>query len=113
NEPQIKKIREAFEDLIVGPAMQTFADPFDPLMDLTSLSQETLDPLLQYALESDELFEEWFGSAMQFDVAGKRSGPEMQRMLLGECVERGGCLLVRTRGAAGAMVPLAYQVIEY
>jgi hypothetical protein len=55
NNAQIKRIRDAIEDLIVGPGVQTFADPFDPLMDLTSLSEDTLDPLLQYALEADEL----------------------------------------------------------
>ena len=119
NNAQIRRIREAIEDLIVGPGMQTFADPFDPLMDLTDLTEETLDPLLQYALEADELFEEWFCSAESFDVAGKRSGPDVQRMLVGECVERGGCLLLRSGGQGsgfrvqGSGVPLAYQLVEY
>lgn len=114
NNAQIKGIREAIEDLLVGPGMQTFADPFDPLMDITDLSQETLDPLLQYALEADELYEEWFGDKDQFDVAGKRSGADVQRMLIGECVERGGCLLLRSANdQPGQVVPLAYQIVEY
>jgi len=114
NNAQIKRIREAIEDLIVGAGVLTFADPFDPLMDLTALSRDTLDPLLQYALEADELYEEWFSDAAQFDVAGKRSGADVQRMLVGECVERGGCLLVRTAtDRPGQLVPLAYQIVEY
>jgi lambda family phage portal protein len=113
NEPQIKRIRDAFEDLVVGPGVQTFADPFEPTLDLTDLSEETLDPLLAYALESDDLFDEWFLDPLQFDAAGKRSGPDVQRMAMGECVERGGILLVRTGGAKGAPIPLAYQIIEY
>jgi hypothetical protein len=43
NNAQIKKIEEALCDLIVGPGMLTFADPFDPLMDLTALTAEDLD----------------------------------------------------------------------
>lgn len=114
NNAQIKRIREAIEDLIVGSACQTFADPFEPTLDLTALSRETLDPLLQYALEADDVFEEWFSSAEQFDAAGKRSGPDVQRMLVGECVERGGCLLVRTStDRPGNIVPLCYQLVEY
>lgn len=114
NNAQIKRIPEVIQDLVVGPGMQTFADPFDPLLDLASLSRETLDPYLTYALESDELFDEWFLDAGQCDAAGKRSGPDLQRMAIGECVERGGCLLVRTSSSRpGRLVPLAYQVVEY
>lgn len=113
NNAQIKRIRDAIEDLLVGSGMQTFADPFDPLLDITDLSEETLDPLIQYALESDEVFEDWFCDEKQFDAAGKRSGPDIQRMMAGECVERGACLLVRTaRREPGRIVPLCYQVIE-
>jgi lambda family phage portal protein len=115
NEPQLKRIRDAIEDLIVGPGVMTFADPFDPLVDLKALlSPDTLDEYLRYALEADELFEEWFCDPKQFDLAGKRSGPEVQRMLLGENVERGGCLLVRVASdEPGRTVPLCYQIVEY
>jgi lambda family phage portal protein len=114
NEPQIKRIRDAIEDLIVGPGVMTFADPFDPLVDLTALTRETLDDYLLYALESDDLFEEWFTDPKQFDLAGKRSGPEVQRMICGENVERGGCLLIRTAvSGPNRLVPLCYQVVEY
>jgi lambda family phage portal protein len=112
NEPQIKRIRDAIEDLIVGTGLMTFADPFDPLVDLSALSKDTLDDYLAYALEADEIFEEWFNDPEQFDVAGKRSGADIQRMLVGENVERGGCLLVQT-SKRGGIVPLSYQIIEY
>lgn len=114
NNAQIKRIVEALQDLIVGPGVLTFADPFDPLLDLTDLSRDSLDPLLTYALESDDLFDEWFAEREEFDVAGKRSGPEIQRILLAECVERGGCLLLRsTVKGPDRIVPRAWQVIEY
>jgi lambda family phage portal protein len=114
NEPQLKRIRDAIEDLIVGPGVMTFADPFDPLVDLSALTRDTLDRYLAYALEADELFEEWFSDPKQFDIAGKRSGADMQRMLVGENVERGGCLLVRMNSRApGRMVPLCYGIFEY
>jgi lambda family phage portal protein len=114
NEPQCKRIRDAIEDLIVGPGMLTFADPFDPLIDLTALSKDTLDSYLSYALESDELFAEWFNDEKQFDIAGKRSGPDMQRMLVGENVERGGVLLLKVAAKGpNRTVPLAYQIVEY
>ena len=116
NNAQIKRIVEALVDLIVGPGMLTFADPFDPLLDLTDLSEETLDEHLTYALEADDLFEEWFGDPAQFDAAGKRSGPDIQRMILSECVERGGCLLVRSQatGARGQrVIPRQWQLVEY
>lgn len=113
NNAQIKRIVEALTKLIVGPGLLTFADPFEPTLDLAALSRETLDPILAEALEGDDLFDQWFGS-FQVDVAGKRSGPELQRMLLSECVERGGCLLIRSQLAGrGRTVPLAYQIVEY
>lgn len=117
NNAQIKRIVEALTDLIVGPGMLTFADPFDPLLDITSLSRDNLDEHITYSLEADDLFDEWFGGvddAGQFDVAGKRSGPEVQRMLVSECVERGGVLLVRTnRNDPRRIVPRCWQVVEY
>jgi hypothetical protein len=114
NEPQIKRIRDAIEDLIVGPGVMTFADPFDPLVDLSACCPGTRSTLLRYALEADELFEEWFCDPKQFDLAGKRSGPEVQRMLVGENVERGGCLLVRVASnKPGRILPLCYQIVEY
>ena len=113
NNAQVKRIVEALTDLIVGPGMLTFADPFDPLLDLTSLSLETLDEHLTYALEADDLYDQWFLDPEQFDQAGKRSGPDVQRMLIGECVETGDVLLVRTQSnRPGRIVPLCYQIVE-
>lgn len=118
NNAQIKRIPEAITDLVVGPGMLTFADPFDPLLDLTALTRETLDPLLAYALEADDLFDEWFLDKDQFDAGGRLSGPEMQRMAVHECAERGGVLIVRSGGgrgsvSSGRVLPLAYQLVEY
>ncbi len=113
NNAQLKRIPEALCDLVVGPEMMTFADPFDPLMDLTDLSRETLDPLLSYALEADDLFEQWFHDRSQVDWAGKLTGPELQRMALHEAIEVGDCLLLRTQTSEpGRIVPLGYQILE-
>jgi len=114
NNAQIKKIVEALVDLIVGPGMLTFADPFGPSLDLDALSRDTLDAALTYALEADDLFDEWWLDPTQFDAAGKRSGPDFQRQVLSECVERGGCLLVRsTRSGRERVVPRQWQLVEY
>jgi lambda family phage portal protein len=114
NEPQAKKVRDVLEDLIVGGGLLTFADPFVGVTNLRGLTRDALDGFLNYALEADDLFEEWFCDKEQFDVAGKRTGPEVQRMLLGETVERGGCLLVRSMSdEPGRLVPLCYQIVEY
>jgi lambda family phage portal protein len=113
NNAQIKKIEEALCDLIVGPGMLTFADPFDPLMDLTALTADDLDSALSYALEADELFEEWFCDANQFSVDGKLAGPDFQRIALAENVRVGDALILRLyRDEPGRIVPLCYQLIE-
>jgi hypothetical protein len=115
NEPQIKRIRDAIEDLIVGPGVMTFADP--------SIRSSICRPCpgtrsirlpARTRWKADELFEEWFCDPKQFDLAGKRSGPDIQRMLVGENVERGGCLLLRTAiNRPGRILPLCYQIVEY
>jgi lambda family phage portal protein len=113
NNAQIKKIEDALCDLIVGPGMLTFADPFDPLMDLTALTAEDLDSALSYALEADELFEEWFCDAKQFSVNGKLAGPDFQRIALAENVRVGDTLILRVnRNEPGRIVPLCYQILE-
>jgi lambda family phage portal protein len=114
NEPQTKKVRDALEDLIVGSGLLSFADPFVGVTNLSDITRDALDGYLNYALEADELFEEWFCDKNAFDVAGKRTGPEIQRMLLGETVERGGCLLVRSMSdEPGRLLPLQFAVVEY
>lgn len=113
NNAQIKKIEESLCDLIVGPGMLTFADPFDPLFDLTAVEPEDLDRALTYALESDELFEEWFNDASQFSADGKLAGPDFQRIALSENVRVGDVLILRIqRNEPGRIVPLCYQMLE-
>jgi lambda family phage portal protein len=113
NNAQIKKIEETLCDLIVGPGMLTFADPFDPLFDLTAVEDEDLDLALTYALEADELFEEWFNDASQFSASGKLAGPDFQRIALSENVRVGDTLILRVnRNEPGRIVPLCYQLLE-
>lgn len=113
NNAQAKRIVEALTDLVIGTGIQTFSSPFDPWMDLTSLNMAELDEGLQFALESDDLFEEWFNDPTQFDVAGKLSGPDMQRLAFSECVNVGDTLILRCqRNEPGRIMPLCYQVIE-
>lgn len=113
NNAQIKKIEEALCDLIVGPGMLTFADPFDPLLDLTALTGDDLDGALTYALEADDLYEEWFCDASQFSASGKLAGPDLQRISVLENIRVGDTLLLRiNRDEPGRIVPLCYQIIE-
>lgn len=113
NNAQAKRIIEALTDLTIGTGIQTFSSPFDPWMDLTELDQAELDEGLKFALESDDLFEEWFLSPNQFDAAGKLSGPDMQRLAFSECASVGDALILRCqRDEPGRLVPLCYQILE-
>lgn len=113
NNAQVKHIIEALTDLVVGCGVQTFADPFDPLLDLATLTKEDLDDHLRYALESDERYEAWFQEEKYFDVAGKLNGPAMHRLAMSECVETGDAIIIRShRPRRGTPITLAYQIIE-
>lgn len=118
NTAQAKCIISSIVDLVVGPGMQTYSWPFAPaelltiVTELETLSSGTLGPRLTYALESDDLFEEYSSDPEQFDVEGRLNGPEMQRMLMGESATVGNGLLVRSFLKDYKMVPLAYQLIE-
>lgn len=113
NNAQAKRIVESLTDLVIGTGIQTFSSPFDPWMDLTSLNMAELDEGLQFALESDDLFEEWFNEPGQFDAAGKLSGPDMQRLAFSECVNVGDAIILRCqRSEPGRITPLCYQIIE-
>gem|GEM_PF-6080864 len=65
NTAQGKRVRQAFQDLIVGTGFQTFAWPFAPsemfmlATELQKVDDGEIGPRLQYALESDDLYEEW------------------------------------------------------
>ena len=113
NNAQAKRIIEALTDLAIGTGIQTFASPFDPWMDLTAVDLTALDEGLRFALEADDLFEEWFNEPAQFDASGKLSGPDMQRLAFSECASVGDALILRCqRSEPGRIVPLCYQILE-
>lgn len=117
NNAQVKRIVQALTDLVVGCGVQTFAWPFLPwetlevVKELEAATSGTLNPRLRYALESDDLFEEWWNDPQQIDIEGKRSGPELQRALIREAIQVGNGFLIRVT-PKGTLVPLAYQLIE-
>lgn len=118
NTAQGKRISQALVDLVIGCGMQTYSWPFAPhelleiSTELETLESGDLGPRLKFALESDDLFEEWSSDPRQFDVEGRLSWPEMQRMMLGESVQVGNALLVRVMRSKYELVPLAYQILE-
>lgn len=119
NNCQIKRIVQSLTDLVVGRGVQTFSWPFLPwetlqiIEELDALKSGVLNPRLRFALEADELFDEWWNDPKQVDAEGKRSGAEIQRDLFRECVQVGNGLLVRvTTDRPGQLVPLAWQIIE-
>ena len=118
NTAQAKAIIGGITDLVVGTGMQAYAWPFAPselyqiVTELESLQAGELGPRLAYALESDDLFEEYVSDPQQFDAEGRLSGFEMQRMLMQESATVGNGLLVRVFLKNYKRVPLAYQLFE-
>lgn len=113
NNSQIRRISDALVDVVVGCSMQTFADPFDPTMSFEELRAGDFEDELTYALEADDLFEEWFQDPKRFSVRGKLSGPESQRLALRECVGAGSHLALECfKPTADGDVELCYQLIE-
>ncbi len=118
NTAQGKRVRLAFQDLIVGTGFQTFAWPFAPAemfnlaTELQRLEDGEIGPRLQYALEADDLYEEWSSDPEQFDFEGRLSRMEMERMAVGECVTTGNALIVRCFKPNYKIVPLCYQILE-
>lgn len=118
NTAQAKRVKTAFQDLIVGTGFQTFSWPFAPqemfqiVTELEQLEGGTLGPRLQFALEADDLYEEWSSEPTQFDIEGRLSRMEMERMALGEAVVTGNSLIVRCFRRDFDIVPLCYQIIE-
>lgn len=118
NTAQAKRIISAIVDLVVGTGMQTYSWPFasselfEIVTELESLQAGELGPRLTFALESDDLFEEWSSDPQQFDVEGRLSWVQIQRMLMQESALVGDGLLVRSFISDYKIVPLAYQIIE-
>lgn len=118
NTAQGKRVRFAFQDLVVGTGFQTFAWPFAPqemfqiVTELERLEEGDLGPRLQFALESDDLYEEWSSDPKQFDIENRLSRPEMERMAMAETVVAGNSLIIRCFRPDYKIVPLCYQIIE-
>jgi len=113
NVAQVTRIVEALTDLVVGTGIQTFASPLDPWANLTAISDDELDQFLRSSLEMDDVFCDWFEDPAQFDIAGKLSGYDVQRMMFSENVEVGDGLLLRChRKPQPGRVSLCYQLLE-
>jgi lambda family phage portal protein len=118
NTAQGKRVRMAFQDLIVGTGFQTFAWPFAPqemfqlATELEKLEGGEIGPRLQFALEADDLYEEWSSDPAQFDIEGRLSRMEMERMAVGEAVTTGNALIIRFFNPNYKIVPLCYQILE-
>lgn len=118
NTAQGKRVRQAFQDLVVGTGFQTFAWPFAPselfqlATELKRVEDGEIGPRLQYALESDDLYEEWSSDPEQFDIEGRLSRMEMERMAVGESVTTGNALIIRCFRSKYKIVPLCYQILE-
>lgn len=112
NNPHIKKSVEALQDLIVGTGVQTLADPFEPWLDLRDLSPQELDDRLAYALESDELFEEYAADRNAFSPDGRMDLSTFQRMVVSEVVQVGQCFVIESIGRSDIGPVPQYQIIE-
>jgi lambda family phage portal protein len=122
NTPQAKRLKRVLTNLVIGKGMQTYAWPFLPsemfqiVTELDTISQGTFGPRLQYALESDDLYDQYSSDRKQFDVEGRLSGPEMFRMALGEAAIVGNGLMVRVfrrdYNPDKHLVPIAWQMFE-
>lgn len=118
NTAQGKRVKNAFQDLIVGTGFQTFAWPFAPqemfqlVTEMEQIESGTLGPRLQFALEADDLYEEWSSDPRQFDAESRLSRMEMERMAVGESVVTGNSLIIRCFRKNYSIVPLCYQIIE-
>jgi lambda family phage portal protein len=118
NTAQGKRVRMAFQDLVVGTGFQTFSWPFAPeemfqiVTELEKLEEGDLGPRLQFALESDDLYEEWSSDPKQFDIENRLSRAEMERMAMAETVVTGNSLIIRCFRPDYKIVPLCYQILE-
>lgn len=108
NTPQFKKAKGALVDLVVGPGVQAYANPFSAVLDEGDLERD-----LNYLFESDRWFSAWADDPQQCDAEGKLSWWDLQRLAFSEVVEVGDALLLRTQSSKpGRLVPLCYQILE-
>lgn len=115
NNPHCKRASDAWQDLLVGTGLQTLADPFEPWLDLTTITPQDLDERLSYALEADELHAEWWLSPEQFSANGRMAGADFQRLLVAELVATGNAFVIECwrKNVPPGQVPLCYQLLEY
>lgn len=113
-----KRIKSAFQDLVVGSGFQTFSWPFAPhelfqiITELETLQGGDLGPRLHFALESDDLFQKWSDDPESFDIEGRLTRTDMERMAMGEVCTTGNALIIRNFRKGNGIVPLCYQIIE-
>lgn len=114
NVSQVKRVIEAFQDLIVGTGMQTFADPFHAGVTLDELIEGNFEDELDHALEADDLYDDWFLDKRRFSTSRKLAGPEFQRLALKECVTAGSVLILEClkKNRQTGEAELCYQLIE-
>ena len=111
NNAQATRIIDALTDLVVGTGVQTFSSPFNPALSLDEITIDSLDEGLRFALESDDVFEEWSSDEKQFDAERKQSWHDIQRLAFRENCQVGSVLLLRCMRQSRE-IPLCYQVIE-
>jgi lambda family phage portal protein len=110
NNGQYKSAKEKFVDLIVGPGVQAYSEPFSPNLDI---ADDELDFDLSYAFESDSWFERWADDKKQCDAEGKLPWWDMQRLSVGDVPVAGDVLLLRVnKKGPGRIIPLCYQILE-
>lgn len=122
NVADAKRIRQFLVDAVVGKGMQTFAWPFLPselfqlITEIKTIRTGQLGPRLQFALEADDLFNEYCNDKKQFDIEGRLTATEMYRMMMGEAVTVGNGLMVRVfrkdYDPDKHLVPVCWQMFE-
>ena len=104
NTPTIKRAAGVLTDLIVGGGVQTFASIGDLAMSAASID-------LDYALESDQMFEDWADD--EADVEGHMSWGDMQRTALQDMILAGDALMLECiDDSPERIAPLCYQLLE-
>lgn len=113
NNPLFGKAQQMLCDLIVGTGIRAFATPFDLTRDVGSPGDdEQLDRELDYAIESDDLFDEWANNWA--DVERRYSFYDLCYHALADCIEVGDALLIRSElpMIGGRRIQTAYQLVE-
>ena len=113
NSPYTRKAVHLLRDLVVGRGLQAFSDPIDSSFgwDFKRRDESELLDSLDYALESDEVFQSWADDPNQCDVGGRLSWFQMLSMCITENAQVGSVLILRSERGRGP-IPLQFQLIE-